>query len=118
MISLVSFLQSRSSSSATSSSASKPDPDDVEEEEEFEEQQQQQQTIVTNPSRLQRIAPRSIAAPTPMQKSQKSYINNENNKPGGNGNRSKLTSQSPAVGRRNNRVADESPAPSRYSYIT
>ena len=115
MISLVSFLQSRSSSSATSSSASKPDPDDVEEEEEFEEQQQ---IIVTNPSRLQRIAPRSIAAPTPMQKSQKSYINNENNKPGGNGNRSKLTSQSPAVGRRNNRVADESPAPSRYSYIT
>ena len=75
----------------------------MEEEEDYEEQQQ---TIVPNPSRLQRVAPRSIGIPTPMQKS---YINNENKKPA----KSKLTNQSPAVGRRNNRVADESPAPTR-----
>merc|ERR1711971_1155025 len=73
----------------------------------------------TNPSRLQRVAPRTLKAPTPMQKSQQSYnLNNESpskmpmpTQP----NRSRLTMQSPAIGRRNsnNRVADESPAPTR-----
>lgn len=106
---------SRSSSSATSSSASKPDPDDIEEEEDYEHEPQQQ-TIVINPvhsSRLQKVAPRTLGAPTPMQKS---YLNNENKKPNNTTlpQRSKLTSQSPALGRRNpNRLADDSPAPSR-----
>merc|ERR1739838_1002155 len=94
---------SRSSSSATSSSASKPDPDDVEEEEEFEPPSQQ--TIVPNPSRLQRVAPRTLKAPTPMQKSQQSYnLNNESpsKMPMPTSNRtSRLTMQSPAIGRRN-----------------
>ena len=62
---------------------------------------------------LLQVAPRTLGAPTPMQKS---YLNNENKKPNNTTlpQRSKLTSQSPALGRRNpNRLADDSPAPSR-----